>query len=492
MEQHLIALAVVVPLLAAPVCLLLRHPRLVWGFVTLVTWSVLAMSIALLLRVLDSGPIRYSMGDWPPPIGIEFRLDVVNAFVLLIVSSIAAVVMPYAFRSVELEIPRRLTRFFYALFLLSFTGLLGITLTGDIFNAFVFLEIASLSTYALVAFGKDRRALVSAFRYLVMGTVGGTFYLIGVGFLYVQTGTLNMADMAERLPAVADSRTSAVAFAFLTVGLSLKIALFPLHLWLPGAYSYAPSMISAFLASTATKVAVYLMLRVFFTVFGQAIDFTDMPVQHTLLPLALIGALVMSLVAVFQTNVKRLLAYSSIAQIGYMVMGISLGTVGGLTAGIVHLFNHAMIKGALFLAVGCAFYHVGSVRMNDLRGLGKRMPWTSAAILIGGLSLIGMPLTSGFVSKWYLLAAVLEQDRWPLAVLILVSSLLAVAYVWRIVENAYFRDPPEDAWTAREAPLSMLVPTYVLIVANIWFGLDTEWSVGIARQAAEALVGGGR
>ena len=220
--------------------------------------------------------------------------------------------------------------------------------------------------------GSDRRALTSAFSYLIMGSVGATFIVIGIGLLYAMTGTLNIADLAARVPAVSGSRTIPVAFAFLTVGVSLKLALFPLHLWLPNAYTYAPSTVSAVVASTATKVAVYMLLRFFFTIFGVAFAFEVMNLDAVLVPLALVAAVATSVVAIFQSNVKRLLAYSSLAQIGYIVLGISFGTATGLTAGILHLFNHALMKGALFMALGCVFYRLGTVEIESMDGLGRR------------------------------------------------------------------------------------------------------------------------
>jgi multicomponent Na+:H+ antiporter subunit D len=305
------------------------------------------------------------------------------------------------------------------------------------------------------------------------------------------TGTLNMADLAERLPTVSSSRTVIAAFAFITVGASLKLALFPLHLWLPNAYTYAPSAVSAFLAATATKVGVYVLLRFFFTVFGRDFSFEVTRVGEILLVLALVATLVASTVAFFQENVKRMLAYSSVAQVGYMILGASFATVDGLTASIIHLFNHALIKGGLFLALGCVFLRIGSVRIRDMEGLSKTMPLTMAAFVIGGLSLIGVPLTSGFISKWYLVQASLELGWWVVAVLILVSSLIAVAYVWRVVEAAYFRNPGPHAREAKEAPAIMLVSTWVLIGANLYFGIDASVSLEVARRAAETLIGTG-
>ncbi|MEX1206011.1 MAG: monovalent cation/H+ antiporter subunit D family protein [Dongiaceae bacterium] len=485
---HLPVLQVVLPLLAAPVCVLLRNGRLAWLLALVVGWVSLLIAVLLLVRVLDGPPLSYAIGGWAPPWGIEYRIDRLNAFLLVIVATIDAVVLVYARASVEREIDPDRVYLFYAAFLLCFTGLLGIAATGDAFNLFVFLEISSLSSYALIAMGRDRRALTAAYQYLIMGTIGATFILIGVGLAYMVTGTLNMADMADRLVGLTGNRTVRVAFAFLTVGLSLKLALFPLHLWLPNAYAYAPSTVTAFLAATATKVSVYALLRFTFSIFGADVAFEVLPLDLILPPLAILAMFVGSLVAIFQDDVKRMLAYSSVAQIGYIVLGISFASLDGLTAGIVHLFNHALTKGGLFLALGCVFYRLGSVRLEDMRGLGRRMPLAMAAFVAGGLGLIGVPLTAGFVSKWYLVVAALENGWWPVAVLVLASSLLALVYVWRVVEVVYFQPAPRERGEVREAPLSMVLPTWVLIGASVYFGVDTSVTVGVARAAAALLL----
>ena len=487
MMQHLPALLVVIPLMAAPVASLLRWRRAAWGWALLTSWAVLAMALLLLRQVMAEGTISYFLGGWAAPIGIEYRIDVVNAWVLVIVAMIAAVVVPFARLSVEREVEPQRIPLLYSALLLCLTGLLGIAVTGDVFNLFVFLEISSISAYALIASGPDRRALHAAYKYLIMGSIGATFIVIGIGMLYIMTGTLNMADLAVLLPNVS-SRTVSVAFAFLTVGISLKLALFPLHLWLPDAYTYAPSAVTAFLASTATKVAVYMLLRFFFTVFGPAFSLEVMTFHRVLLPLAILGVLSGSMTAIYQMNVKRLLAYSSVAQIGYMVLGISLVSVAGLTGALLHLFNHALIKGSLFLAMGCVMYRVGSVRIEAMRGLGRKMPWTMAAFVLGGLSLIGVPATVGFISKWYLVLAAVEGGHWIVAGFILLGSLMAVVYVWKVVEAAYFQEYAGELGVT-EAPLSLLIPTWTLVVANIYFGLNATLTAGVATRAAELLLG---
>ena len=485
-EENLSLLLVAIPLVAAPITALLPAGRLPWLSALVVTWLSLVLASWQLWMVADGSIISYELGGWAPPWGIEYRIDALNALVALIVAGIGAITLPYALRSIEQEVSRRHTPYFYAAFLLCFDGLLGITQTGDIFNLFVFLEISSLSSYALISMGRKRRALTAAYQYLIMGTIGATFLLIGIGLVYAETGTLNMVDLHNRLPAIFDHRTVHTAFAFMLVGISLKLALFPLHLWLPNAYTYAPSAITVFLAATATKVAVYVMLRMVYTVFSnQFVQIT--PTEVVFLLLGMAGVLYASVAAIYQPDAKRLLAYSSIAQIGYMVLGMGLGSALGLTATIVHVFNHALMKGALFMALGALVYRVGSTRMNQIRGLGRQMPWTFAAIFIAGLSLIGVPGTAGFISKWYLVLAAIEQQSWLIAVIILAGSLLAVAYMWNLIEALFFQQPEPRAEPVREAPLSMLVPMWLLVIANIWFGLDTGLTVGIAETAVQLL-----
>jgi len=488
---NLPALQVVVPLLAAPVCLLLRHRRAAWLLAALVTWATFAVALGLLVRVAEQGTISYAIGDWAPPWGIEYRVDLFAALVLVIVSGVGSLVMPFARANVEREIPAERIYLFYVMYLLCLTGLLGIAITGDAFNLFVFLEISSLSSYVLISLGHDRRALTAALRYLIMGTLGATFYVIGIGLLYMMTGTLNMADLAQRVPDLLYLRTTGAALAFLIVGIGLKLALFPLHLWLPNAYAFAPTTVTIFLAATATKVSVYVIIRIIYTIYGGLPVYESVAIDDALMGLGMLSMVAAGLVAIYQSNVKRMLAYSSVSQIGYMVLGLSFGNVIGLAAGIVHLFNHALMKAALFMAVGCATQRVRAVTFDDLAGLGRQMPVTMGSLVVGALSLIGLPLTVGFVTKWYLIQAALEDGAWLAVIVILASGLFAVIYTWRIVEAAYFRPPPEGREEVREAPLEMLVPLAILAGACVVFGIGATWPMDLALAAAKSLMGVG-
>lgn len=489
MLMHLPVLVVLAPLLGAPAVALMRGATWPWLLSTLISWFALACSLLLLMQVQEQGLVIYTMGGWEAPWGIEYRIDFANALLLVLITGLASVVLPYARLSVEQEIGAERAPMFYGALLLLTLGLCGITATGDAFNIFVFLEISSLATYTLIAMGRDRRALTASFSYLIMGTIGATFYLIGIGFLYVMTGTLNLADLAERLPAINESSTVRTAFAFIVTGICLKLALFPLHLWLPNAYTYSPSAVTALLGATATKVAVYVLIRFVFTVFGVDFSFGMEPLAEVLVPLAVIGLLSASTVSITQPNIKRMLAYSSVAQIGYIVLGLAMGTAMGLTASLLHVFNHGLMKGALFMVLGAVAYRMGGTELSNMKGLAKTMPLTFWAFVFGGLSLIGVPLTVGFVSKWHLILAAIELGWWPIVVVILAGSMLAVVYVGRVVEAGFFGEPADS--TKREAPAGLLIPIWVLIFANIYFGIDTRLTVDIAEAAAAQLMAGG-
>ena len=493
---HLPVLQVAIPLIAAPLCVLFTfggHRKLAWCFTLVISWVSFAIAGALLSHVLLEADISYAIGNWPPPFGIEYRVDPINAFVLLIISGISAIALPFARLSVEQEIETDRHILFYTSYLLCLTGLLGVTITGDAFNIFVFLEISSLSTYVLIATGvrQDRRALTAAYNYLILGTIGATFFVIGIGLLYMVTGTLNIADLAERLPPLSDNRAVHAGFAFVVIGMALKLALFPMHVWLPNAYTYAPSLVTVFLAATSTKVSVYVLLRFLFTVFGPTYDFVDLTFEFVFLPLALLAMFAGSITAIFQTNVKRLFAYSSVAQLGYMMLGVSLSNIPGLMATILHIFNHALMKGALFMALGCVAYRLGTVSLSSMKGLGRSMPWTMGALILGGLSLIGVPGTVGFISKWHLILGTLEAGYWPIAILIVVSSLLAVIYIWKIVEVAYLENDVDQEQVSKEVPISMLAPLWVLVILNFYFGIDADLTTWVARNVAETFLGGG-
>ena len=426
-----------------------------------------------------AGPVNYFFGGWTPPVGIEFVLDGLSAFMGLVVNGVAALVLWHSGGMRRGQLAEKQTAF-YALTMLLLLGLNGMLLTGDLFNLYVFLEISSLASYALISIG-DRRAPYAAFRYLIIGTVGGTFYLLGVGFLYTMTGTLNMADMASLLPDVAGTAPVVTALILMVTGIGIKAALFPMYGWLPEAYTHASAVSSALIAPIGTKVAAYVTIRVLLFVFG--VDLIDLvvPVSGALGVLAGVGILFGSLMAISQTNLKRMLAFSSVSQIGYILMGISLMNPLGFAGAVFHVLTHAVMKACLFLVsanIELREGHTDLSRFDD--SYRRKYPMTMALFTIAAISMIGLPPMAGFFSKWVLALGTIQAGNWFLLAVILASSLLNAVYFFKILERVYLKRPGSEAKaagddaaqpTVHEAPWTMRLPALVLALALIGFGL---------------------
>jgi multicomponent Na+:H+ antiporter subunit D len=482
------ALMVIAPLVAA--CAAALSPSTRWAWMLSVGGAVASfwMALALAGEVARHGVVDYAMGGFAPPLGIAFRIDALGVMFALLISGVGVLAALFSGHTLHAEVMQGKRRLVQAGFLLCLAGLLGLTATGDAFNAFVFLEVSSIGTYALIAVGntRDRRALPAAFNYLVMGTIGATFFVAGVGFLYAATGTLNMADMGMRLQTLGQSRVVQVGFVFIVVGLGLKAAMFPLHGWLPAAYAHAPSLMAVFLSATATKAALYLMARFIFTIFGVHFPFVDAFLTWVLAPLAAIAAIVCSLQAIWQADIRRILAYSSVAQVGYTLLGVSMATQAGVSAGLFHLINHALMKAALFMALGGLALSIKGVKLADFAGAGRTAPWTMTAFAVAAFSLAGVPLTAGFLSKWMLLQASLAHGWIWAAGVIAAASVLGLIYVGRMLEMIFFRAPVATEH-AKEARFGVLAPLWILAAINIRFGFDTSLPLGLASAAAQTL-----
>ncbi|MEO0883113.1 MAG: monovalent cation/H+ antiporter subunit D family protein [Pseudomonadota bacterium] len=490
--RHAPILLVITPLVLAGISSFMPNGRLAWCLSILATAASTICALVLLgeVQTTPGGVVSYALGGWAPPIGIEFRVDALNILFLLLITIIGFLAAIFSWPTVAAEVRQEKRALFYAAYLICFTGLSGVAITGDAFNLFVFLEISSIATYVLVALGgnRDRRAFPAAFNYLIMGTIGATFFVIGVGFLYAATGTLNMADIADKLAQSGSSRTAQAAFAFIVVGLGIKAAAWPLHLWLPNAYAYAPSFVTMFLSATATKVAIYALVRFAFTVFSANIFDPGTDFVFLFGPLAMIAMLACSFQAIFQSDVRRMLAYSSVAQVGYILLGVSVGTAAGLSAGLFHLVSHALLKGALFMAVAGIVLTYQGTRISDFAGLGRAAPLTMTAFAIAGFSLIGMPLTAGFQSKWLLLQAMLDQGWGFAAAVIVAASILAVIYVGRVLQAVFFQPPANPRKVRQEAPLILLIPLWIMTLATLWFGIQSGTVLALTNEAANAAI----
>ena len=416
LAEHLPAVCVVLPLLAAPLCLLLRHAATCQVIALLTAMAMLGCVLLMAAGGSDT-VIEYSFGAWEAPYGIAYQVDALAIPFLLLLCVMAIAVVLIAGR----ESGNR-AYLLYLSVLLHISGMAGVISTADIFNMFVFVEITSLSAYALLAMGPGRESALAAFRYLIQGSIGATFILIGTGYLYAMTGTLNMADMAVLLAELEASRTVTMAYAFLGIGFAIKFALFPLHSWLAGAYRFAPAAIAVLFAATGTKIYLAAWLRVSFTLFDPGYMLLFAPVLQVAAALAIIAGTVGAL---RHLHLRGILANSTIAHIGYMVLGIATGSLAGITAALVTMYAHGLLKGIMFMAAGKLQLITGSDRLQDLRGAGRTMPWTMVAVVVAGLGLVGAPLTAGFIGKWQL--GNVFYCQWQLAVTVAAGS----RFSWR-------------------------------------------------------------
>ncbi|MCF8033387.1 MAG: hypothetical protein K9K66_03555 [Desulfarculaceae bacterium] len=484
MTQHFPALLVTAPLLCALLVSIAGwlRPRLCLPIALVGLGVATLAATGMLAQVLTSGPIGYRLGGWDPPWGIYYFLDQLNAVVAAVVAWVALVNLAASHRAVQADYEDKQGPF-YTLYVLAVTGLLGMVATGDAFNLYVLLEISSLTGYALIGLGPNRAPL-SSLNYLFLGTIGASFYLLGVGYLYIVTGSLNMADLAELLKPLYGSLAVTTAFSLIVVGLWMKMAFFPLHAWLPNAYSQAPGPAASLLAPLMTKVMVYVMIRMMLSVF--TVDFvgTQAVLQQAVGWLAVAAIVAGALFALAQRDLKRMLAYIVVGEVGYMVGGAWLGNRIGMTGAVLHLINDAVMTFCVFLAAGCIFQKIRGTAFEDLQGLFKKMPWTMAALAVGALAIIGVPPTCGFFSKWYLIRGGLEAGHWGFVCALLFSSLVNVVLFFRLFEIAFFEPMAEGnghgdhhghapAVAIAEAPLSMLLPLMAAALGLVALGLAT-------------------
>ncbi|MCK5679319.1 monovalent cation/H+ antiporter subunit D family protein [bacterium] len=480
MSDQLPALIIIAPLLGAFLTPVIgwRHRHLSHPWTLMILAIPLYASCGALLKVVKSGPFNYHLGGWAPPWGIEFRIDHLSAMMLVLIATIGLIAAINAKPAGATEFKGKEPQF-YTLFLLQITGLLGIVITGDLFNVFVFLEITSLSGYGLIAHGEDG-APMATFNYIIIGTIGASFYLLGVGYLYMATGSLNIADLATLLPALYHTKMILVGFAFFTTGVAIKMGLFPLHIWMPDAYTTAPNSVSTLIAPLMTKVAAYLLIRIMFTLFAPSFAISVVPVATILGWLAVTAIVVGGVKALAQTDIKRMVAYIMVAEVGYIVMGVSVMNRAGLTGAILHIINDAFMILCLFLVIGAISYKGHGRELYHFQNLNKKMPLTMAAFVVVALSMCGIPPACGFFSKWYLIMGTIAAKQWLFAATLLGSSLINAVLFFRIIEKAYLA-PPESAGHGHgdahevviprnEAPLSMLIPILVTAALIIILG----------------------
>jgi multicomponent Na+:H+ antiporter subunit D len=486
MDNYLIPLFVIIPLTGAFVISLLgkRLKGVPDAFSNLCTLALLSLSLVCVPAVKSAGILVYKVGGWVPPVGICMVLDGLSIFMLVIVNVISFLVTLYAIRYMEAYTSKEK---FHTLLMLMLAGMNGVIISGDLFNLFVFLEIASVASYALVAFGTEKEELEASLKYMVMGAVATSLLLIGIAFIYAQTSTLNMADAARAIQANANPKVLVFIAILFLVGFGLKAALVPFHWWLPDAHPSAPAPISAMLSGLLIKtLGIYALVRIFFNVLDPS----------RLLPVLLfLGALSM-LVGVFlaigQWDFKRLLAYHSISQVGYIILGIGLGTPLGILGGLFHLLNHSVFKSLLFLNSGAVVYTTGTRDLQKLGGLREKMPVTGATSLIASMSIAGIPPFNGFWSKLIIIIACIQSGHPVYALAAVVASIMTLASFMKVQKYGFFGALKEQWKGIKEVPFTMALSMVILSLLCIATGLLVIPGVAdlFLTPASDVLVNG--
>jgi len=439
-----------------------KNPRLSDTLANLVTLALLVMAIS----VIGKNGV-YWMGGWVPrlgiPLGINLVLDGVSVFMLVTITLISFMATLYSIQYMDKFTSKSR---FYSLFLLMVTGMIGVSLTGDLFNLYVFLEIASIASYALVAFGCQHEELEASFKYLILGSVGSALILFAIAIMYSLTGSLNMAQMSMQLGG-GFQPIHMFAIALFIAGFGLKAALIPFHAWLPDAHPSAPAPISAMLSGLLIKtIGIYAMARILLNVIG-----LTPTISTILLVFGTISMVIGVLLCMGQDDIKRFLAYSSISQVGYIVVGIGLGTRLGIAAALFHLINHAVFKSLLFLNAGSIEYATGTRDLNKMGGLRDKMPVTSATAMIGSMSIAGVPPFAGFWSKLFIIVACVQAERYGYATWAAGVSVLTLAAYMRLQRRTFFGEPKEAYANAKEVQGFMRASMLGLAVLTIFMGL---------------------
>ena len=430
------------------------------------------LSCLLVWRVAGGEIIYYYASGWSPPWGIEMMIDELGAMMLLLLTGSFLLIVIYSIKSIPKEIPPSVSGWYYSCCLLTLSAMMGMVATNDFFNLFVMVEVTGIGACGLVAAKGEKLSTEAALRYLLLSSIGAAFLLFAIGFVYQITGNLNMTYVAAELARIKEQYPVIIwaAISFITVGLGVKAALFPLHIWLPDAHSSAPSPSSAILSGLVVKVYIVSIMRLYFLVFGLDI-FTGTYMRYLILIMASLAILMGSFFAFVQLNLKRRLAYSTVAQIGYIFLGFGLGTAWGIAAAMLHIIIHAFMKVCLFLSAGAIYYQTGKKKVTEFTGLGYLMPVTMVAFTIASLSMIGIPLFGGFISKYGLALGSLEAGNPYFIALIVLSGLLNAAYYLPIIWQAFFVSGAKSKLQMDAVPFSMLLPIMLTAAGIIYMGI---------------------
>jgi len=466
--MNLLPIFIALPLLGAFILSLIRQKRVGDVLANLINLSLFIISL-LLLRY---GNLVYKIGGWQPvngiPIGIYWVKDGLSTLMLVIVNFVALLSTIFSINYMERFTDKNR---YYCLFLLMLLGMNGVILAGDMFNLFVFLEISAIASYSLVAFGTESEELEAAFKYQVMGTIASSFILFGIALLYSLTGTLNMADMASVIHNASFNIHNGKFLIFVCglfiAGFGMKGAIMPFHAWLPDAHPSAPAPISAMLSGVLIKVlGIYTISRVIFNIFG----LTPM-LSNLLMVLGSLSIIAGAILAIGQNDFKRLLAYSSISQVGYIILGLGLGTPLGILGGLLHLLNHSVFKSLLFLNSGAVEYATDNRDLRKMGGLNKKMPVTGTTNFIASMSIAGVPPFNGFWSKLLIILACILTGHFWFAIWAIIGSIITLAYYLKVQKYAFFGTLKKEWEKIKEVPNFMRLSMIILAILCTIMGL---------------------
>ncbi|MDU1443969.1 MAG: proton-conducting transporter membrane subunit [Clostridium cochlearium] len=424
-----------------------------------------------------NGDYFYKIGYYNAPFGIEFHVGLVELIIGMLFSFVATMITWYSIYSIEHDIKRGRVPFYYFLVSLLVGSLLGMVFSNDVFNVFVFIEIGNLASCGIVVIKDKKENIKAGMKYLIMSCLGSGLVLMGIAFLYSITGHLNMTYMHNELVKnyINHKNLVLISMGLFTVGLGVKSAMFPLHTWLPDAHSSAPTTSSAFLSSLVLKGYVIFLIKILYRVFGMDL-LREFSILKVILILGCAGMIFGSLFAIGQKNFKKVIAYSTVAQMGYIFFSLGLGTEMGFVIAIFHIIGHAITKSALFLCAGDIIKGTGEKDLDKLKGVGIEMPYTLILFFIASLSMIGIPLLPGFISKWYLSLASIESQRPILIAIILLSSLLNAVYYFPISINGFFGEEnlKDKVYKSKNTPIVQLLPIIILVFAMIYVGVASS------------------
>lgn len=509
LSQHLAIYAIVTPLFVAVLVPIISRWRKnsAMPLTSLVLTASLIFSVLLIPQVRASGYLSYHLGSWEPPFGIELRIDFLGAFMMVLISAVCLIVALYSRKYIAPDTPKDGKTFFfyaeemeegkrpiyYSLLLVICASMLGFVATGDIFNMFVFFELMAICSYALVAIPGTRLPIRAAIKYMLMGVPAAMLVLLAIGLLYSLTGTLNMADLAERVGSSDNSQVIIISYVVLIVGFAVKAAIFPLHMWLPDAHSKAPSPVSALLSGLIVKMGILGIIRVTYSVYGSHFPSPLNWVTSVLIWVSVAAIIYGAIMAIRQSDLKLMIAYSTIMNLGYITLGFGLADVTALVGGVYHIMGHGVAKACFFLCAGSIIWRSGYLKIEELKGAYRKMPITCIAFALASLSIVGIPPTAGFVAKWYLVSGSLSAGNPFLGAVVLTGSIMAAVFCFRVVYYMFFLPPSEGSWqnVSGEAPLSMAGTTLVLAVASLALGIASSWIVPPLRDTIGVLLTGG-